>query len=123
MNKKKIMIAGLVSLLLLSGSAQAQAGKIAPAYHASVPKPTLAEVRYGGHERHVLDFWKAPSDTPTPLAIAIHGNAWVGGSKEGMSKLVDFKALLKSGISVVSINYRLMRHSQRCRSARQSTLS
>ena len=72
MSMEKGMIAGLMSLLLLSGSAQAQAGKNAPAYDPSVPKPTLEEVRYGEHERHVLDFWKAPSDTPTPLVVCIH---------------------------------------------------
>ena len=47
MSMKKRMIAGLMSLLLLWGSAYAQTGKQAPAYPPSLPKPTLAEVRYG----------------------------------------------------------------------------
>jgi hypothetical protein len=34
-----------------------------------VPKPTLREVPYGDHERHVIDFWKAESESPTPLAF------------------------------------------------------
>lgn len=37
------------------------------AYSAAVPKPTLAAVRYGDHERQVLDVWKAESPTPAPL--------------------------------------------------------
>ncbi len=86
MSMKKRMIAGLMSLLLLWGSAYAQTGKQAPAYPPSVPKPTLAEARYGEHERHVLDFWKAPSNTPTPLVFVIHGGAWVTGSKKQVSR-------------------------------------
>lgn len=86
--------------------------KKADSYDASVPKPTLSEVRYGKHERHVLDFWKAKSNTPTPLAFVIHGGGWSGGSKERVNRFADAQALLDAGISVVAINYRLMRHSQ-----------
>ncbi len=81
----------------------------ADAYSASVPKPTVANVRYGDHERHVLDFWKAESATPTPLVFVIHGGGWVGGSKERAERFADVAALLKAGISVVSINYRLIK--------------
>ena len=88
------------------------AKKPAASYHASVPKATLTEVSYGKHERHTLDFWKAKSDTPTPLVIVIHGGGWVGGSKLRLDRFADTQALLKAGISVVAINYRLMRHSQ-----------
>ena len=38
----------------------------ADAYSAAMPKPTLANVRYGEHERHVLDFWKAESAGNAP---------------------------------------------------------
>lgn len=75
-----------------------------------MPKPTLSDVRYGEHERHVLDFWKAQSDTPTPLVFVIHGGGWVIGSKEKVTGFVDIGALLKADISVVSINYRLIRN-------------
>ena len=84
----------------------------APSYAASVPAPTLKEVRYGDHERHVLDFWRAPSDKPTPLVFVIHGGGWKGGSKERLDRFADTSALLKAGISVVAINYRLMKHSE-----------
>jgi acetyl esterase/lipase len=79
------------------------------AYSATLPKPTHAGVRYGDHERHVLDFWKAESASPTPLVFIIHGGGWVGGSKERAEKFADVDALLKAGISVVSINYRLIK--------------
>ncbi len=79
------------------------------AYSAKLPKPTAANIRYGDHERHVLDFWKAESSTPTPLVFIIHGGGWVGGSKERAEKFADIERLLQAGVSVVSINYRLIK--------------
>ncbi len=75
-------------------------------YAPSVPKPSFAEVRYGPHERNVLDFWKADSEKPTPLVFVIHGGGWVNGAKERVTSAVDPAALLKAGISVAAINYR-----------------
>jgi len=75
-------------------------------YAGSIPKPTLSEVPYGTHQRHVLDFWKAKSDKPTPLVFVIHGGGWKNGSKERLSRFVDAPTLLKAGISLVAINYR-----------------
>lgn len=80
-----------------------------PAYAASVPKPTFSSVRYGTHERHILDFWKAESATPTPLAFVIHGGGWQGGEKERVDRFADVSALLKAGISVAAINYRFIK--------------
>lgn len=77
-----------------------------PSYGTSMPKPTLSEVAYGTNQRHVLDFWKAASDQPTPLVFVIHGGGWRNGSKERLNRFVDADALLKEGISVVAINYR-----------------
>jgi acetyl esterase/lipase len=69
-------------------------------------KPTGANVSYGPHERNVLDFWEAKSDKPTPLLFCIHGGGWQGGDKSSYYSLV--KTFLDNGISVVTINYRLM---------------
>jgi len=90
------------------------AGKAAApaAYATSVPKPTLAEVRYGTHERQVLDLWKAASNSPTPLVFVIHGGGWQGGEKERVDRFVDVAALQVAGISVAAINYRLIRHAE-----------
>ena len=82
---------------------------LAAEYDASVPKPTHSEVSYGPHKRNVLDFWKAPSDQPTPLAFVIHGGGWGGNSKEAIHKFVDTTKLLDAGISVVAINYRYLK--------------
>ncbi|MFC1763736.1 alpha/beta hydrolase fold domain-containing protein [Planctomycetota bacterium] len=84
--------------------------KNSPAYDASVPKPTASGVSYGEHERHILDFWKAESNRPTPLVFVIHGGGWVGGTKERLHRFADVQPLLNAGISVVAINYRLIRH-------------
>ena len=108
----------LVSVMALTVSVQAKdAGQPKkPAkteqYADSVPKPTLSEIAYGDHERHVLDFWKAPSDKSTPLVFVIHGGGWVGGSKERLNRFVDAEALLNAGISIIAINYRLIKHAK-----------
>ena len=65
--------------------------------------PTHANVAYGTHERQVLDFYQAKSDTPTPVVFHIHGGGWVTGDKQGIGSLDKY---LAAGISVVSINYR-----------------
>ena len=85
-----------------------QKAKAPAKYDASVPPATHSEVQYGDHVRHVLDFWKAESDTPTPVAFVIHGGGWTGGSKERLHRFADPNALLEAGISVVAINYRLI---------------
>ena len=81
----------------------------ANAYPANIPKPTVSEVRYGDHERHILDFWKAESPSPTPLVFVIHGGGWLGGSRFSVGNTVDVNALLKEGVSVVAIHYRFIR--------------
>ena len=98
----------LASILLASAAfaANTPAVKVAPA--ASGPAPTKANVPYGTHERQVLDFWQARSDKPTPALLFIHGGGWMGGDKSRVVALVKVPELLAAGISVVSINYRLV---------------
>jgi acetyl esterase/lipase len=68
-------------------------------------KPTQLNVPYGTHERQVLDFYQAPSEQPTPLLFFIHGGGWMNGDKANPDFVANY---LKAGISVVSINYRLI---------------
>jgi acetyl esterase/lipase len=99
----------LVSVTTVHVWAQdAKQPKKSPAANADVPAPTMADVRYGEHERNVLDFWKADSKDPTPLVFVIHGGGWVSGDKDRVARFADVKALLAEGISVVAINYRLI---------------
>ncbi len=92
-------------------SPKAAAKKAAPE-NPPVVAPTLANVRYGPHERHVLDFWRADSATPAPWVFVIHGGGWQGGEKERVNRFVSVEGLLAAGISVVSINYRLIKHAE-----------
>src|SRR5581483_8787345 len=103
--RRPVVLAALLAGLLLalpSAFGHAQEKKSGRAR----PAPDLANVAYGPHERNVLDLWKARADRPTPLVVFIHGGGFRGGSKEALSPaLLD--GLLRSGISVMAINYRL----------------
>lgn len=71
-----------------------------------LPKPTLADVAYGPHPKQVLHFWKAESSTPTPLLYYIHGGGWERGDRSFVNGWAQ--AMLKAGISVVSVEYRFI---------------
>ena len=71
-------------------------------------KPDLENVSYGPHPRNVMDFWKAQSDTPTPLVIYIHGGGFVGGDKKAVRSMRLLEKMLGAGVSVASINYRFL---------------
>ncbi len=71
----------------------------------TLPPATFANVSYGTHERHVLDFWQAKSAQPSPLLIFIHGGGWAGGEKTDLPPKL-LATMLKAGVSVASINYR-----------------
>jgi acetyl esterase/lipase/type 1 glutamine amidotransferase len=70
--------------------------------------PTIADVAYGTHPRHKIDFWKAPSDKPTPLLLFIHGGGWMGGDKNSFGTKQQLKPYMDAGISVAAINYRFI---------------
>jgi acetyl esterase/lipase len=72
-------------------------------------KPTHPNVPYGQHPSQVLDVYLATSDKPTPLLFFIHGGGWMNGDKANPDFLDRF---LKDGMSVVSINYRLIPQAQ-----------
>ncbi len=99
----KRTILGLVLACLVTAPAQAQKGP-----KPGTPEPTAAKVAYGPHERQVLDFWRAKTDTPAPLVLCIHGGGWQGGDKSGYAGAV--KQFLDKGISVAAINYRYVKN-------------
>jgi acetyl esterase len=70
--------------------------------------PTHADVKYGTHERNVMDVWIAKSDKPTPVLVSIHGGGFRGGNKSVSADLL--RQCLDSGISVVAITYRFSSH-------------
>jgi acetyl esterase/lipase len=99
----------LVLFLATASTASAQTDAKAPSKQEKKPAgplPTLANVAYGTHPRQVLDFYRAASDTPTPVVFAIHGGGWVNGDKSTYRG--SAKRYLDAGISVVAINYRFV---------------
>jgi len=70
-------------------------------------KPTYKDVKYGPHERNVLDFYQAESDIPTPIAVFIHGGGFRGGSKKSVNA-GTLRELVDAGISVAAVEYRLI---------------
>ena len=96
----------LALVLITVGGGRAQDNKDTKKTPVPAITPTAANVSYGKHERNVLDFWQAKSEKPTPLVFCIHGGGWQNGDKS--SYYGGVKTFLDNGISVVTINYRLM---------------
>jgi len=67
--------------------------------------PTHADVKYGPHDRNVMDVWLADADKPAPVLVSIHGGGFRHGNKSVSNALL--KHCLASRISVVAITYRL----------------
>lgn len=74
---------------------------------ANAIKPTFSNVKYGPHERNVLDIWQAKSDKPTALVVFIHGGGFRAGDKSQASADM-VKACLDNGVSFMSISYRFL---------------
>src|SRR2546425_12848075 len=73
---------------------------------AARPKPTFADVKYGPHERNVLDFWQADAKEPAPVVVAIHGGGFMAGDKSQAANANAVAEFLRWGISFASVNYR-----------------
>lgn len=83
---------------------QAQGTKAPPAR----PEPTFSDYVYAQDSpRQRFDFWKAKSESPTPLVLLIHGGGWKGGDKTNYGN-DPIKKYLNAGISVAAINYRFI---------------
>ena len=90
------MVRDLFVLGLLAGAACAQVRT----------SPDFADVKYGPHERNVLDFWRAKAAAPAPLVLYIHGGGFRGGDKKSLSP-ARLKQYLDAGFAVAAFNYRL----------------
>src|SRR5690349_2654274 len=99
-----ILLALAIALPVAAAPAEGEADTPTTQPAARKPAPTHANVAYGPHARNVMDVWLAPSQTPTPVLIAIHGGGFYTGLKNVNAQLLD--DCLKSGISVVAIAYR-----------------
>jgi acetyl esterase/lipase len=99
----------LLLTFLLGAAAQSALAQVekAPPVEPILPVlvPTLAAIPYGPDPRQVLDFYRAESQTPTPVLFWIHGGGWVAGSRANPTGAHE---CLAAGISVVSISYRFV---------------
>jgi acetyl esterase/lipase len=85
-----------------------------PAYppQPAKPEPDLANIRYGPHDRNILDLWKAKPDRKggqtglTPLVVFFHGGGFRMGDKSSVPGWLIARCQ-DAGISVASANYRL----------------
>ncbi len=87
--------------------AQMRAKKSAPTTNSKLPKADFANVKYGPHQRNVLDIWQAKSDKPTPLVVFIHGGGFRAGDKSQASPDM-IKACQENGVSYMAISYRFL---------------
>jgi len=71
---------------------------------AQAGRPSHEGVKYGPHERNVMDVYLAKSDKPTPVLVSIHGGGFAKGDKSVSPALL--RRCLESGVSVVAITYR-----------------
>ena len=99
---------GLAYLAKMKGSK----GKGAPKASADAPKPDMADVAYGSHERDKLDLYlaKGASGASTPLVVLIHGGGFRNGDKSRWGEDKTTKELLSHGISCAAVNYPFLDH-------------
>ena len=67
---------------------------------------TLENVRYGPHERNVLDLWRPDGPDPVPVYVFFHGGGFRGGDKSSCPEALR-TGLIEAGIAVAAVNYRL----------------
>jgi acetyl esterase len=106
--RRRAAVLALLVLLLLVG--WRSWGRPFALLYPAKPAPDQANLRYGPHERNVLDVWKAkpqPGQTgPVPLVVFFHGGGFRSGDKSSIPAWLVLKCL-DAGISVASANYRL----------------
>ncbi|MDX2006191.1 MAG: alpha/beta hydrolase [Meiothermus sp.] len=102
MNHSKIAVIATVSSLLTFALAQP-----GPAAYPADLKPTHADLAYASTSKaQTLDLFVPQGNGPFPLVVNIHGGGFMAGSKEMLDAPIA-RALLKEGVAVASINYRL----------------
>jgi acetyl esterase/lipase len=65
----------------------------------------VQNVKYGPHERNVLDLWLAKTAKPAPLLVYIHGGGFYVGDKSSVDPNM-LRTCMGLGITVAAINYR-----------------
>ena len=99
--KNSLILVLLVQALLLH-YAESFAQEKKPAQDTVMP--SFANVKYGEHERELINFWMSESEQPLGVLLHIHGGGWMGGVKKETME-VD---RLHPGYHFASIDYPLV---------------
>jgi acetyl esterase/lipase len=105
----KLMIAAsLLALASLPASAQSTESLKRAIHTANTYRtaPNLTYLKVGNVESKLDVYQSRAATTPNPTLIWIHGENWVGGSKE--ASFVSLLPFLDMGWNVVNIDYRLL---------------
>ncbi|MFO0890052.1 MAG: alpha/beta hydrolase fold domain-containing protein [Isosphaeraceae bacterium] len=112
MGRPRLRRQAVLGVVLLSGLVTlGVAAQVRRHLEPNKPRPDVANLRYGPHERNVLDLWKVPgskSGGPAPVVVFFHGGGFIGGDKRSVPGWF-VEDCLRRGIAVVSANYRLSR--------------
>ena len=105
---RRVVVLSVIAVMLLVS--WRSWGRSLRLFEPSKPKPELANIRYGPHDRNIFDLWKAKPISgpaaPTPLVIFFHGGGFRTGDKRNVpARLIE--NCRAAGISVASANYRL----------------
>jgi acetyl esterase len=106
-NRRAILLGILLVTSLVSWRSWGQPLRL---FDLIKPRPDFGNMRYGPHERNILDLWKAKPrgglDVATPVVIFFHGGGFRSGDKSSVPAGL-LSRCLEAGISVASANYRL----------------
>jgi len=96
---KKVLAITIVAILLLCGFFIWYIGK---------DVPSLKNIKYGPHERNLMDIYlpESADGTPATMFLYIHGGGWTSGDKEGGA--VWSHIIVQEGFALVSMNYRFI---------------
>ena len=97
-----LLLATLVAMAFSSSATAQETTAALP----KLPKPDIADGKYGSFAANTFDLWKAKSTKPTPLVVYIHGGGLARGDKSALSPNL-LNEMLEAGLSVMAINYRL----------------
>jgi len=108
----RVVLLGLSLVTASEGFAQPGADEV------PVPNPrafyqggawVLTHVQYGDGDGYplLLDAYLPADDQIHPAVISIHGGGWRNGDKTGGFRAVQGDQLIRAGVAVFSINYRL----------------
>jgi hypothetical protein len=104
MNKRSLLLPLALLLAPISTISAGQKNATPPQKDPNNIAPTFRDVKYGAHEKELVNFWQIESEKPAGLLLDIHGGGWMGGKKAETQRPHQ----LKKGYHIASIGYPLV---------------